>query len=269
MEQCLIYGWLHKRCQPICATVAMSTLEVCVLCGHILFPWAGRRYKKHDAMNDLISRKCTPTSFVYACVTQYKGNTGKHTVCIACVNWTRSVLATALWISTAMICHSIDTWRFFVHRRLSLKKGSTQFFIPMDNLLLFVINPGKYPEPDKRTLVRLLRSLCNEYTLDNASQHCTSPMSNHYTCFESDVMQAIKRVLTEKYFAVKCVDDDSVDGITDYHKDAIVDIIIREWWVCNGMPKVLQDKTTGRYVRRMLKAHKMRYLMGVDTWGEC
>jgi hypothetical protein len=74
----------------------MSTLEVCVLCGHILFPGVGRRYKKYDTMTDLISSKCIPTAFVYACVTQYTGNTERHTVCIACVNWTRSVLSRAL-----------------------------------------------------------------------------------------------------------------------------------------------------------------------------
>jgi hypothetical protein len=72
----------------------MSTLEVCILCRHILYPGVGRRYKKYDAMTDLILRKCTPTAYVYACVIKYTGDVGKHTVCIACVNWTRSVLST-------------------------------------------------------------------------------------------------------------------------------------------------------------------------------
>jgi hypothetical protein len=77
-------------------------------------------------------------------------------------------------------------------------------------------------------------------------------------------MQAVKRVLIEKYFSMHCIDvqgDDSIDGITDYHKDSIIDIIIREWWVCNGMPTFIEDKTTGRYVRRMLRAHKMQHLI--------
>jgi hypothetical protein len=81
-------------------------------------------------------------------------------------------------------------------------------------------------------------------------------------------MQAVKRVLTEKYFTAQCIDTtahevtpDHLDGITDYYKDSIIDIIIREWWVFNGMPTFMQDKTTGRYVRRMLRAHKMRHLI--------
>jgi hypothetical protein len=123
----------------------------------------------------------------------------------------------------------------------------------MDNLLLFVMHPGKYIEPDKRTLVRLLRSLC--------TQHTNGGMRNHYTCFESGLMQAVKRVLVEKYFARDGAACNHVDGITDYHKDSIIDIITREWWVYNGMPTFMEDKTTGRYVRRMLRAHKMQQLI--------
>ena len=123
----------------------------------------------------------------------------------------------------------------------------------MDNLLLFVMHPGKFVEPDKRTLVRLLRSLCREYTIGG--------MRNHYTCFESVLMQAVKRVLIQKYFTENNAQEDRVDGITDYYKDSIIDIIIREWWVFNGMPTFLEDKTTGRYVRRMLRTHRMQQLV--------
>jgi hypothetical protein len=244
----------------------MSTLEVCILCGHILYPGVGRRYKKYGAMTDLISRKCTPTAFVYACVTKYTGDVGKHTVCIACVNWTRSVhllrLVYFVYVTPSQLLKNAS-----LCRRLSLRQTSKTIFIPMDNVLLFIMQPGKFIEPDKRTLVRLLRSLCTQYTTGPASK---VRMCNQYTCFESGAMQAVKRVLTEKYFTTPCIDitatevkPDHLDGITDYYKDSIIDLIIREWWVFNGMPTFLQDKTTGRYVRRMLRAHKMRNL--IDT----
>ena len=127
----------------------------------------------------------------------------------------------------------------------------------MDNVILFVMQPSQYLEPDKRTLVRLLRSLCTEHTI------ASSRMFNHYNCFESGIMQAVKRVLTEKYFTSQCIaitDKDAkhvAEDITEYYKDSIINIIIREWWIFNGMPTFLEDKTTGRYVRRMLRAHML------------
>jgi hypothetical protein len=94
--------------------------EVCILCGHVLSPDAGRRYKKYDAMADLISVKCIPTAFVYSCVVKHRDSCGKHTVCIACVNWTR---------------------------RLSLKTTPGLILIPMDNVIMFVMEPGQYCIP--------------------------------------------------------------------------------------------------------------------------
>jgi hypothetical protein len=69
----------------------MPGIEMCILCGHVVCAGDGRRYKKYGAMTALISEKCIPTAFVYACVTKFQGDDGRHTVCIACVNWTRSV----------------------------------------------------------------------------------------------------------------------------------------------------------------------------------
>jgi hypothetical protein len=92
-------------------------MEICILCGHVLGVSVGRRYKKHDAMVDLIRQKCIPTPFVYECVTSPRAGCGKHTVCIACVNWTR---------------------------RLSLSKTSALVFIPMDNVIMFVMDPGEF-----------------------------------------------------------------------------------------------------------------------------
>jgi hypothetical protein len=181
------------------------------LCGQVLDAHAGRRYKKHDTMADLVLSKCIPTAFVYSCAVMHREGGGKHTVCIACVNWIR---------------------------RLSLHKSRELIFIPMDNVIMFVMEPGKHPEPDKRTLLRLLRSLC-----------MAGPGVNHYSCFESGTMRLLKQVLVERYF--------DHGEVRAYEKDTLVDAIVRAWWIYNGMPTFLQDKTTGRYVRRMLRAHKL------------
>jgi hypothetical protein len=81
-------------------------------------------------------------------------------------------------------------------------------------------------------------------------------MLNHYTCFESGSMRSLKKLLVEKYF-VDAGTEGFLGGVTEYQKDALVDAIVREWWVFNGMPTFMQDKKTGRYVRRMLRAHKL------------
>jgi hypothetical protein len=196
--------------------------EICVLCGHVLFHGVGRRYKKHEVMKELITRKCVATPYVYSCITKHASGDGKHTVCIACVNWTR---------------------------RLSLRNNLEKVLIPMDNLILFVMKPGQYVEPDKRTLVRLLHSLCRGSVSDGVA-----PMLNHYNCFEDGTMRSVKKILRDKYFVG---DSDKDDGV-DYSKDAIVDLIIREWWIYNGMSDCLEDKATGRYVRRMIRTHRIQ-----------
>jgi hypothetical protein len=198
----------------------MST-EFCILCGHVLGVSDGRRYKKYDAMRELVIQKCIPTTFVYASVVRCSNGVGKHTVCIACVNWTR---------------------------RLSLKTSQQLIYIPMDNVILFVAQPGQHAEPDKRTLVRLLRSLS-----------AVPPLPvNHYTCFETGAMTSLKKVLVEKGFfdGTREVCEET-DAVAEYDKDLLIDTIIRVWWIFNGMPTFLSDKSTGRYVRRMLRAHRV------------
>jgi hypothetical protein len=185
-------------------------IEICILCGHVLCEGVGRRYKKYDVMSKLIESRCIATPFVYSCVMKYNNTMGKHTVCIACVNWTR---------------------------RLSLRKSADKILIPMDNVILFVMDPGRYLEPDKRTLIRLLKSLClgqGQYGMG---------MMNHYTCFQDGNMRAVQKVLHEKYFNY-AVDPTGAEVVTDYYKDSIIDAIVREWWIFNGMPTILQNKVS-------------------------
>jgi hypothetical protein len=206
------------------ASKTKTMTEMCILCGHVLIREAGRRYKKHEAMADLITQRCTPTAFVYSIVMKYRGGSGKHTVCIACVNWTR---------------------------RLSLRAANAKrIFIPMDNVIMFAMKPGQYLEPDKRTLVRLLRSISVPVVDDDGEER-----PNHYTSFESGTLRSVKKVLFAQYFA-----HEGAESATEYCKDSLIDTIVREWWIFNGMPTFLQDKTTGRYVRRMLRAHKIHSL---------
>jgi hypothetical protein len=62
-------------------------------------------------------------------------------------------------------------------------------------------------------------------------------------------MRSLKKVLVDRYF--------SCDGVVEYQKDALIDAVVREWWIFNGMPTFMTHKVVGRYVRRMLRAHKL------------
>jgi hypothetical protein len=62
-------------------------------------------------------------------------------------------------------------------------------------------------------------------------------------------MRSLKKVLVDRYFGC--------DGAVEYQKDDMIDAVVREWWIYNGMPTFLTDKIAGRYVRRMLRAHKL------------
>jgi len=134
----------------------------------------------------------------------------------------------------------------------------------MDNLILFVIQPGMYPEPDKRTLVRLLKSLCSKYIYGELD---TVPMYNQYTCFESPVMNVVKQVIRSKYISSDSINLTSPDSVNYFTgevirlcKDTIVDEIVRVWWIFNGMPTILDHRETGRYVRRMLRIHRVQHI---------
>lgn len=145
------------------------------------------------------------------------------------------------------------------------KKEKPLGVIPLDNLLLFISDPGNHREPDKRTMYRLLQNLSIEYT-GQGSGVC---IQNPYLRFSNHIAEQVITVFKRKYFTSYRFDTISkskwkdmrssksaghaVNGceiasssykfqqgkMMDNNLDMINDLI-RVWWKCHGMPKFLQ-----------------------------
>lgn len=74
--------------------------------------------------------------------------------------------------------------------------GSRAGIIPLDNLILFVHNPGAHKEPDKRTMFRLLQNASIEYTGLNKLVRVQNP----YLCFLTPILDQVLTLFKRKYF---------------------------------------------------------------------
>lgn len=143
-----------------------------------------------------------------------------------------------------------------------MRSGEQKVLIPLDNILLFVENPGDYPEPDKRILLRTLKTLCLRYTFDEGgSGHY---IHNCYSCFKGNVMEGlvdvVKSYFIQKNISLVGTDNETQlsEGISAINKTDVIDDIVKVWWVSNGMPVIVHNKYIGRYVRRMMRSHEIR-----------
>jgi hypothetical protein len=102
-------------------------MQCCYLCG-IGLGARRRRYQEHAPLLEFLKDRCTPTSMVYAHLAGAPPLKGKLPLCIPCVNW---------------------------KRRGAHKRG----YLQLDQLMLSVMQPGRFREPDQRCLGRLLDAL--------------------------------------------------------------------------------------------------------------
>ena len=111
-------------------------LQNCALCGinmaglkrRLLCPVEGRK---------LLEERCKPTPFLYAHLMQYlctAGRDQKLHLCIPCVNWKRRVCQGSL-------------------------KRVAQPMLQLDQMILFLMQPGKHQEPDLRCMERLVKAV--------------------------------------------------------------------------------------------------------------
>jgi hypothetical protein len=202
----------------------MGDLDPCILCGCIMHAETERRYKQLQYISSLVTHKCTVTSFVYEHIThlakderlshisqnQNSTDTGVMCPCGVNGNATRELPITdvCMYGNRVPFCIACINWV----RRLSKskfkepkkKKKATlnvesclfpiQNIIPLDNLILFIHNPGSTSEPDKRAMCRLLQNICIQYT------SATICVKNPYNRFVSPLMDCIVSEFKQKYF---------------------------------------------------------------------
>ena len=175
--------------------------------------------------------------------------------CIACINWVR---------------------------RLSRNNtGVRNNMIPLDNMMLFMTDPGNFKEPDKRTMFRLLQNLSIQYT---HTEPMREPLCiiNPYYHFVNPIADRIVHMFKKKYFRSYRFDTTvrhlwkkmriqksptpQVQAGSGYTQErlfkqvdsnqGLLNDAIRIWWENNGMPLILENRVVAKYVRRMLRNEK-------------
>ena len=101
----------------------------CWLCG-ITIDSKFKRYQNRKALQEFILARCAPTPFVYNWLLSMPSLDQKDPVCVPCVNWKRR----------ASKAHEKK-------RRATLQ---------LDQMVYYLINPGKGQEPDQRCMTRLV-----------------------------------------------------------------------------------------------------------------
>lgn len=112
----------------------------CALCG-IDLRGARRRFQVYDELKAFVVARCQPTPFVYEALVARSGS-HRQCMCIPCVNWKRRV-----------------------NGKGGLKRCARPL-LQLDQLILFLMQPGVVLEPDSRCTDRLFRAIkqaCNPY----------------------------------------------------------------------------------------------------------
>lgn len=108
-------------------------IEHCFLCGISFGAGKGKRYKCTRELQKFVRDKCQPTPMAFAYISEHAGFPRESPLCIPCVNW---------------------------KRRTAGRSGKTH--LQVDQLIGYVLQPGRMGEPDSRCLVRLIEALLDE-----------------------------------------------------------------------------------------------------------
>jgi len=108
-------------------------MDCCFLCGTSLST-RRRRYQCTSQLQTLLKKKCMPTPFVHAHLSLRQPVDEKEPLCVPCVNWKRRC-----WNGTL--------------------KRQDKPVLQMDQLIIFMVNPGRMQEPDHRCVQRLVLAI--------------------------------------------------------------------------------------------------------------
>lgn len=163
-------------------------MEHCFLCG-ITFPRdRQRRYKPSAELQAFVRSRCVPTPLAYASIDEADGLPDESPLCIPCVNW----------------------------KRRAGGRGKKQH-LQVDQLIAYILQPGRMAELDQRCVGRLLAALADE--------------SNPFAARVPLPVRAIVERL-------------------DAHD---LPSIARAWWDLNGHTRFFRHPQTARLVRTLQK----------------
>jgi len=105
-------------------------MEHCFFCGTSLCDSKARRYKQSSELQLFVSARCQPTPLAFSYITVFDGFPEESPICIPCVNWKRRTSARG---------HKVH--------------------VQVDQLICYILQPGRMGELDQRCVGRLLSSL--------------------------------------------------------------------------------------------------------------
>ena len=185
-------------CCILCCTRISNTPEA-----HCVF---NRRRKSLNSLRQFVTQRCRPTPYAYAAFAGLQGEE-RALLCIPCVNWQRRCMR----------------WR-----------APQKPLLLIDQLILFMLEPGRTPVPDQRCALRLMRSLRRR------DGDCVS----HLLLGAMPVpVQAMLFSLPESVF-----DGEEPLGVA----------LVRAWWDFNGRTCFLSHHMTAKLVRRLIKSEGAR-----------
>ena len=191
-------------------TLGDGILGCCLFCG-VRISAAPRpdclhnkRRKSLTNIRQFVLSRCQPTPYGHAAFSGMAGE-GRVLLCIPCVNW---------------------------QRRCSRGRVSARPLLLIDQLILFVLEPGKTPIPDQRCALRLVKSL-RRGTDDWVTTMLTGLLPVP--------VQAILRSLPEGLFC-------------EAGPPQLVTALVRAWWRYNDQTVFMSHHMTAKLVRRVAKA---------------
>jgi hypothetical protein len=114
----------------------MDGFQSCCICGIGVDPTTKRRLQTRKELKDFVANFCKPTPFVFGVLARPLlacEMDERVPICIPCVNWKRRV------------------------ESLGLKRVRYPM-LQMDQFIMFLMQPGVFPEPDTRCLNRLIKA---------------------------------------------------------------------------------------------------------------
>ncbi len=164
-------------------------MERCFLCGIALPDERRRRYKPSAELQAFVRARCVPTPLAYARVVEAADLPEESAVCIPCVNW----------------------------KRRGSVRGGKRFHLQLDQLISYVLQPGRMAELDQRCVARLIEALAD-------------PGSPFAPCVPLPVRAIVARL-------------EAPDTVS----------ITKAWWELNGHTRFFRHPQTARLVRTMQK----------------
>ena len=160
-----------------------------------------RRRRTLMSVRLFVGLRCRPTPYFHRCLSQLNGK-GRVLLCIPCVNW----------------------------QRRAARGREPKPLLLLDQLILYMLEPGRVPLPDQRCALRLLRSLRG---VRPDSDWVIKTMYGQLPLPAQAILGALPEAVLEE--------------------GQLGDALVRAWWDYNGRTAFFAHHVTAKLVRRMVK----------------